>query len=51
MTKVVEAVKRALVLEALRRSHGAKKAAADILGISRYALLRMMKSLELDAVD
>ncbi len=39
--------KRTLILEALRRSGGSKQTAADLLGISRFALFRMMKSLGL----
>ncbi len=49
LTKTIDEVKQALVNEALRRSEGAKQTAADMLGISRFALLRMMKGLDLDA--
>jgi PAS domain S-box-containing protein len=51
LTTTIDDAKRALILEALRRSQGGKQAAADMLGISRYALLRMIKSLDLQTSD
>jgi two-component system response regulator AtoC len=48
INEVTDEVKRALVIEALRRSGGSKQAAADLLGISRFSLFRMMKSLDLE---
>jgi DNA-binding NtrC family response regulator len=42
---VADEVKRSLVTEALRRSGGNKQNAAELLGISRYSLLRMLKAL------
>jgi DNA-binding NtrC family response regulator len=40
---VTREVKRSLVLEALRRSGGAKQEAARLLGISRHAFAHQMK--------
>jgi len=44
---VADEVKRALIAETLARSQGNKQAAAGMLGISRYALFRMMKALNM----
>ncbi|MBM3301708.1 MAG: sigma 54-interacting transcriptional regulator, partial [Deltaproteobacteria bacterium] len=45
---VTDEVKRALISEALRRSEGSRQRAADLLGISRFSLFRMMKTLGMD---
>ncbi len=44
---VADEVKRALVAETLARSKGSRQVAAQMLGISRYALFRMMKALNM----
>ncbi|MFH0821221.1 MAG: sigma-54 dependent transcriptional regulator, partial [Pseudomonadota bacterium] len=45
---VARDMRRSLVLEALRRSGGSKRVAAELLGISRHALAYQMKSVGLD---
>lgn len=44
---VADDLKRSLIEEALRRSHGSKQEAARLLGISRHALAHQTKSLGL----
>lgn len=44
---ITRRVKRCLVQEALRRSNGVRKDAASLLGISRHALKRYIKSLDI----
>lgn len=44
MTEVTHDVKESLVREALRRSRGNRSGAARLLGITRYTLLRVLKS-------
>jgi transcriptional regulator of acetoin/glycerol metabolism len=46
---VIEEAKRAMIVEALRRSAGKRQVAASLLGISRNALFHHMKSLGVDA--
>ncbi len=48
LQELIDEVKRAVVVEALHRSRGTKSTAAAYLGISRYALFRLIKSLGLD---
>jgi PAS domain S-box-containing protein len=45
--EVGDEVKRALVVEALKRSEGKKAQAAELLGISRHAFKRLLKALTL----
>ncbi|MFH1112848.1 MAG: sigma 54-interacting transcriptional regulator [Pseudomonadota bacterium] len=45
INEAADEMKRALIAEALRRSGGSKQHAADLLGISRYSLFRMLKAL------
>lgn len=47
LNDLVKDVKRSLVIEALRRSQGNRQEAAQLLGISRYALKRQMTNLDL----
>jgi two-component system response regulator AtoC len=47
LNAVASGVKRALVQEALRRTKGSRKEAAQLLGISRHSLRRQMESLGL----
>lgn len=49
LNQVMGEVKRALIVEALRRSAGKRQTAARLLGISRNALFHHMKSLGIDA--
>jgi len=49
LNEVMEEVKRAVIVEALRRSAGKRQAAARLLGISRNALFHHMKALGIDA--
>ncbi|MDQ7784819.1 MAG: sigma 54-interacting transcriptional regulator [Desulfomonilaceae bacterium] len=49
VNEVADEVKRALVGEALHRAGGNKQKAAKLLGVSRYAFFRMLKSLEMIA--
>jgi DNA-binding NtrC family response regulator len=49
LNEVIEKAKRAVIMEALRRTSGKRQAAARLLGISRNALFHHMKSLGLDA--
>jgi two-component system response regulator AtoC len=49
LNEVIEEAKRAVIVEALRRSAGKRQAAARLLGISRNALFHHMKSLSVDA--
>jgi DNA-binding NtrC family response regulator len=49
LNDVIEEAKRALIVEALRRSAGKRQATARLLGISRNALFHHMKSLGIDA--
>jgi DNA-binding NtrC family response regulator len=44
MTEVTRQMKESLVQEALRRTDGNRSKAARMLGITRYSLLRVMKS-------
>jgi DNA-binding NtrC family response regulator len=44
MTDVAQEVKESLVREALRRTRGNRSHAARMLGITRYSLLRVLKS-------
>jgi DNA-binding NtrC family response regulator len=48
LNELIEEVKRAVIVEALRRSAGKRQAAAHLLGISRNALFHHMKSLGID---
>jgi DNA-binding NtrC family response regulator len=48
LNDVLEGVKRAVIVEALRRSGGKRQQAARLLGISRNALFHHMKSLGVD---
>jgi DNA-binding NtrC family response regulator len=45
---VVTDVRRSLILEALTRAGGNKQKASSLLGVSRFALRRQMKTLKLD---
>jgi PAS domain S-box-containing protein len=45
--EAVKTVKRTVVEEALRRTNGSRQAAADLLGISRHALFRLIKNLDI----
>jgi DNA-binding NtrC family response regulator len=45
---VADAVKRSLAVEALRRAKGKRQDAANLLGISRHAFLRLTKAVGLD---
>ncbi len=47
LERVLADVERSMIEEALRRAGGKKQDAADILGISRHALKRHMKKLEM----
>ncbi|MEW6137759.1 MAG: sigma-54 dependent transcriptional regulator [Thermodesulfobacteriota bacterium] len=47
--EVIIEVKRALIVEALRRSSGKRQRAADLLGMSRNALFHHIKNLGIDA--
>ncbi len=47
LNEVTRNVKRSLIEEALRRSGGSRKIASQLLNISRHALHRQMKSLEI----
>jgi DNA-binding NtrC family response regulator len=49
LNDVLDETKRALIIEALRRSAGKRQAAASLLGISRNALFHHMKALGIDA--
>jgi DNA-binding NtrC family response regulator len=49
LNEVLEEAKRAMIVEALRRSGGKRQDAARLLGISRNALFHHMKSLSIDA--
>lgn len=51
LNEVTRTLKRALVKEALRRTAGSRKEAAQLLGISRHALRRQMESLGLMSRD
>lgn len=46
LTEVTREVRQSLSLEALRRSDGNKAEAARMLGITRYSLLRVLKTLQ-----
>jgi transcriptional regulator of acetoin/glycerol metabolism len=48
LNEMIGDVKRAVIVEALRRSAGKRQAAAHLLGISRNALFHHMKSLGID---
>ena len=47
--EVLQEAKRALIVEALRRSHGKRQTASRLLGMSRNAFFHHMKSLGIDA--
>jgi PAS domain S-box-containing protein len=51
LTEVAREVKQSLCLEALRRSNGNKAEAARMLGITRYSLLRVLKTLQYPAQE
>ncbi len=49
LNEVTQEVKRALIVEALRRSEGKRQTAARLLGMSRNAFFHHMKALGVDA--
>ena len=44
----LESLEKKMIVNALRQTHGVKSAAADILGISRFQLLRRIEKYGLD---
>ena len=47
LDEVVRNLRREMVLESLRQTEGSRQAASDLLGISRYSMRRLLKSLGL----